>query len=278
MDPEYLELLDDLVNNSSEIIKKKPYLANLKDYEYGNSLLHMLAYSDKEAQMSLLLSYNADINDRNKNNETPLHWAATNGCIRAAALLINAGADVNICDNSGSYPLHCAAENGHSEIVALLILCSTSCHPDALDGDGCTALMIAKRMKSSASPQIRNNYLAVIAFLQRLDHPRTKQHIQQSINNDNKGVQITSATDLLGTEGKNKSPPAFFCIRGIEHDVTGVSIINSPERYTCIYINMYRDIYVHIYIYIYIYINIYIYISIYMYLYLCICMFIYICI
>jgi hypothetical protein len=222
MNPDYLKVLEDLVHGSSDIVKKKPYLANVKDDESGNSLLHMLAYSDREAQMSLLVSFNADINDRNRNNETPLHWAAVNGCIRAAALLINTGADVNIRDNSGSYPLHCAAENGHSEIVALLILCSPSCHPDALDGDGCTALMIAKRMKASVSPKIRNNYLAVIAFLQRLDIPLTKQNTQQNINND--------ATDLLGTEGKNKSAPAFFCIRGIDHDITGVSIINSPER------------------------------------------------
>lgn len=229
MDSDYLEIFEDLIQGSSEIIKRKPSLANLKDVKSGNSLLHMLAYSDKEAQILFLLKCNADIDNRNKNGQTPLHWAAVNGCIRATIFLINAGANVNISDNSGSYPLHCAAANGHSEIVALLILSSTACNPDVQDADGCTALMIAKRMKSSASPQIRNNYIAVIAFLQRLDLPHTRQHPQQHISNKNRGEQKISVIHPLGTEVKHKSAPTF-CVRAMEYDITGVPNLTSPEK------------------------------------------------
>ena len=31
----------------------------------------------------------------NKNNETPLHWAAMNNCIKIGELLLSKGADIN---------------------------------------------------------------------------------------------------------------------------------------------------------------------------------------
>ena len=52
-----------------------PVEANWKDPMFGNSSLHSMVYSDSTAQVRLLLGCGADPSSRNRNNETPLHWA-----------------------------------------------------------------------------------------------------------------------------------------------------------------------------------------------------------
>lgn len=60
---------------------------------------------------------------RSEGGETPLHYAAQRGHLKAAELLVAAGADVNARDNDRNKltPLHWAATYGHSKVVALLL-------------------------------------------------------------------------------------------------------------------------------------------------------------
>jgi len=67
------------------------------------------------------LADGADVNAKNKYEQTPLHFAAYKGRKEIAKLLIAAGADENAKDVNGWTPLHRAAEAGHKEIAALLI-------------------------------------------------------------------------------------------------------------------------------------------------------------
>ena len=69
------------------------YDVNWCETSRGNSLLHLLAWSNLTSAISLLLEYGARVNATNRNSETPLHWAAARNSASSARLLLLAGAD-----------------------------------------------------------------------------------------------------------------------------------------------------------------------------------------
>jgi ankyrin repeat protein len=84
------------------------------------------------------LDTGTDVNAKEKDGWTPLHFAAEGGHKEVAELLIAAGADVNARDNWGRTPLHEAAYHSNKEIVGLLI--AKGADVNAKDDDGTTPL------------------------------------------------------------------------------------------------------------------------------------------
>ncbi|KAA1467137.1 ankyrin, partial [Dentipellis sp. KUC8613] len=73
-----------------------------------------------------LISRGADINARDKANQTPLHRAATTGSTGFITLLVHPPEGhpktrLNTGDRVGNTPLHLAMESAHGEAAALLI-------------------------------------------------------------------------------------------------------------------------------------------------------------
>ena len=66
------------------------------------------------------LANGADINAKDVDGRTALHWAAWYGYTEAVKLLLAVGADVNAKDDLGRTALHWAAWHGCTEVVALL--------------------------------------------------------------------------------------------------------------------------------------------------------------
>ena len=54
----------------------------------------------------------ADINAKEENNETALHWAARKGYFEVAEILLQYGANANARNNLMETPLHLASYNG----------------------------------------------------------------------------------------------------------------------------------------------------------------------
>lgn len=73
------------------------------------------------AAVRALLAQNADVNARQGDGATALHWAAHRGDAALAAALIRAGADVDAINDHGVTPLAAAARNGNAEIIGLLL-------------------------------------------------------------------------------------------------------------------------------------------------------------
>ncbi|WP_406723117.1 ankyrin repeat domain-containing protein [Wolbachia endosymbiont (group B) of Campaea margaritaria] len=63
----------------------------------------------------------ANVNEQNKYNNTPLHYAAGYGSLSVIEKLIEEGADVNAKNNNGSTPLHLATKNDHLDVLEKLI-------------------------------------------------------------------------------------------------------------------------------------------------------------
>ena len=73
------------------------------------------------SEMKNLLARNGPVNARDKDNRTPLHWAANKGHKAVVELLIANGADVNAREKAGKTSLHAAAIGGHRDVTDLLI-------------------------------------------------------------------------------------------------------------------------------------------------------------
>ena len=73
----------------------------------------------KEAGRQLV--YGADVNAKNHDGATPLHFAAISGHKDVAELLIARGADVDAREKHGGTPLYFAAVMGHKDVAELLI-------------------------------------------------------------------------------------------------------------------------------------------------------------
>ena len=93
---------------------------NTKDND-GRTPLHWATYRDHKEIVDLLIASGADVNAKDVNEISPLLHTIRNENKESVELLIAKGADVNAKNDDGVTPLHDAAAKGHKEIVELLI-------------------------------------------------------------------------------------------------------------------------------------------------------------
>ena len=91
---------------------------NIKEKHHGQTLLHFAVYHIKNEELvKLLIENKADVNAKDNDDTTPLHYAKS---VTIAKLLINNGADINVKDKSGYNPLDKAQNRGNSDVVTML--------------------------------------------------------------------------------------------------------------------------------------------------------------
>ncbi len=102
-----------------DIAKERP-TANKKD-SIGNTPLRDACYKGYLELTATLLLAGADINARNSDNWTPLHYASSIGHLDIVRLLLEwGGVELNARDSDGTTPLKYAITIGESEVAALL--------------------------------------------------------------------------------------------------------------------------------------------------------------
>ena len=86
-----------------------------------DTILHYIAYYGQYEWMKYLISKGADVDIRSDKDLTPLHLAVNQGYFKMVKILYDNGADINSKGQYGKTALHLAASNGHYQIVVFLI-------------------------------------------------------------------------------------------------------------------------------------------------------------
>ena len=89
------------------------------------------------------LKRRVDVNARQADGGTALHWAAHFGEVKIAELLIRAGARPGIADDTGVTPIHLACTNRSDALVDLFLEAGADPNATLLNGE--TALMTCSR-------------------------------------------------------------------------------------------------------------------------------------
>lgn len=98
------------------------YNVNERDSETV-TLLHWAAINNRKEIMLFFIERGAEVDAvGGELNATPLHWATRQGHLDAAVILMNAGADPSLRDAEGCSCIHLAAQFGHTALVTFQTL------------------------------------------------------------------------------------------------------------------------------------------------------------
>lgn len=123
---------------------------NQRDQE-NVTLLHWAAINNQTTIVDYFISKGADVNAIGGDlKSTPLQWATRQGHLAMVVLLLKRGADYSILDNEGCNALHLAAQFGHTPIAAYLV--AKGMDVDLPDSNGMTALMWSAYRVSKVDP------------------------------------------------------------------------------------------------------------------------------
>ena len=123
---------------------------NQRDSE-NVTLLHWAAINNRLEIVKLYIRRGADVDAvGGELMSTPLHWASRQGHIAIIVQLVTAGATVSLRDGEGCAALHLAAQFGHTAIVGYLIAKGESVN--TVDSNGMTPLMWASYRTASIDP------------------------------------------------------------------------------------------------------------------------------
>ncbi|EAY12976.1 hypothetical protein TVAG_405220 [Trichomonas vaginalis G3] len=132
-------------------------------FDQTNDINKCFIYSMIFGLLSLceyFISHGANVNEKDKNGETALHFAAIYNSKETIELLISQGANINEKDGNWKTALHVAAENNSKETAELLI--SYGANINERDKYGETALHYAAEYNSKDTAEIFISYGANI--------------------------------------------------------------------------------------------------------------------
>jgi len=115
------------------------------------TLLHWASINNRREIVKYYIKHGADVDAvGGELLSTPLHWACRQGHIGVIVQLLSAGANPSLRDGEGCAAIHLAAQFGHTAIVGYLI--AKGQNVNTTDSNGMTPLMWASYRTSSIDP------------------------------------------------------------------------------------------------------------------------------
>lgn len=120
---------EEFVEEAANAIREKRVLykygetmpdVNTKDAD-GNTPLHFAAHKGDHKKVEVLLKNGADVNAENKKGTRPLHLAAERNADTVMEVLLKNGADVNVENKHSDTPLHSAAYYNADKAIGVLL-------------------------------------------------------------------------------------------------------------------------------------------------------------
>ena len=165
--------------------------------------------------VTTLLEQGVEVNGRQVDGMTALHWAVHHDDPAMAGLLVESDADVNAMNRYGVVLLSLACENGNAEIVRLLLDAGADANSSRSGGE--TVLMTASRT---------GNVEIVTALLANGANPNARERQQQTaLMWAAAEGHTTVVTVLIDAEADFRTPlesgftPLFFAVREGHTDV-----------------------------------------------------------
>lgn len=122
-----LSFVDKIINLGAKV--------DMKDDLDNTPLIHGIKKSNTDFCLHLITKHKANVNIKNSDEDTALHWAANRRLINVCQALINAGADLNAENESGDTPLGVALKNNHIDICLALIDAGADLNTKNKNGD-----------------------------------------------------------------------------------------------------------------------------------------------
>ena len=148
-------------------------------------LIHAVRNQDLAAARALVAA-GADVNLRQLDGATALHWAVHWEDRDTTALLIRAGANVDAANDLGVTPLLMACTSGNAALVETLL--QAGANPQDALSSGETALMLASR---AGTTQVVEDLLARGADVNAVERTRSQSALMWAIANKHPGVTKT---------------------------------------------------------------------------------------
>jgi len=110
----------------------------------GDYPLHVAAAGGHVAAVKEIVTWEADLEAKNRIGSTPLHRAVSFGQVEVVEFLLSQGASIDARNKIGNTPLHCATSCGHLEIAKLLLDANATAHLRTPNSLGFTPLSLAR--------------------------------------------------------------------------------------------------------------------------------------
>ena len=188
------------INLLSELIENNPNYVNEKD-KNGNTILFYEIEKNNKENMKLILDVDIlDLNIKNKDGDSYLHYAIKNKNYNLIHNLIRKGIDLNIQNNLGNSPLHLAYELDDS--VAINILIKNNINTRLKNKKG----QIAEEINIKNNYNLNNNLNNIDDnYLLRRSNTQTNKNINNLNNFDFNDEDFESMNENVNSEELNKS-------------------------------------------------------------------------
>ena len=141
----YIELDDSSRLEDQEGGSKCPSFLLVRD-DAGLQPIHHAAEAGNALAIHYFLCLGQDVNSRDNDKRTPLHWATHSGSQMASMYLLNRSRClVDARDINGDTSLHWCASKGNKMTIQLLL--ENNASPLIQNNDGLTPIDIAKKFK-----------------------------------------------------------------------------------------------------------------------------------